>query len=269
MELNNLIPKLLTPGTKVLIKSGTKVNTMPGVTGSPVLDHGVIQQLSFLVTTFFLTYRLKCSWVISGAVEMGREVIGGFDKRILLKCAKAAAVGQPLLAHHIGNCLRELGLKGIGQCLYRLEDLRDNEEVIASILDGLYQSLCVPLINYNDAVTLEEIKQSIQLGADNDQLAAKIAILDGAKLVVFFTSIDGFMVDGLLVPSLQGQKEIELAIGSCDDSDASSGGMASKLKSAGELASQGIPSIICNGKDDSVVKALMRLELPVGTICLP
>jgi glutamate 5-kinase len=55
------------------------------------------------------------------------------------------------------------------------------------------------------------------------------------------------------VPLLHGVTEKELALAVGKGSELSTGGMASKLQSAGMVASNGIPVVIANGRTDGVI----------------
>lgn len=101
-----------------------------------------------------------------------------------------------------------------------------NRAHILSLLERASKQDAVPIVNYNDAVAVEELrkmeisaldkagKQHVEL-VDNDETAAQIACLTGAKTLLILTKLDGIFLDindpSSLITEITGTKEEVLA----------------------------------------------------------
>jgi len=122
----------------------------------------------------------------------------------------------------------------------------------------------LPIVNENDTVSIEEL-----MFTDNDELSGLIAKMVGAQMLVLLTGVDGLYNGN---PSEPGSEVIR-TIKAGDDlsryiqsekSSAGRGGMASKYKTASNVAASGIKVIIANGNRDNILIDLA--EKPEGTI---
>jgi glutamate 5-kinase len=93
--------------------------------------------------------------------------------------------GQLLYTHLLlGNCV-EVSVDN--------ELNRELDRVKAGIVEGLFKFLdvgMVPVINENDGVSTEEIREILSFG-DNDNLARLVAQAVGAELTIFITTVKG------------------------------------------------------------------------------
>lgn len=205
--------------------------------------------------------------VSSGAIGSGIEAMGWRKRPSTLKLLQmAAAVGQSRLMAAYDKLFSEHDIR-IGQILLTHEDLRHRtrhlnaSETISTLLDHRV----IPIINENDVVAIDEIKFG-----DNDLLAALTSLLIQADALVLLSTVDGFRAPTAAgrtkrVPYLAGISEKELALALGKGSELSTGGMASKLQSAGMVAENGVPVVIANGRSDGVLDRVLAGE-DAGTL---
>ena len=127
--------------------------------------------------------------VSSGAIALGRKVLGLPDGALTLEQSQAAAaVGQIRLARAYEEVLAPHGIV-TAQVLVTLEDTEDRRRYLNSraTMETLLGLGVVPIVNENDTVATDEIRFG-----DNDRLAAQIAVTVGADQLVLLSDVDGF-----------------------------------------------------------------------------
>ncbi len=127
--------------------------------------------------------------VSSGAIALGRKVLGLPDGALTLEQSQAAAaVGQIRLARAYEEVLAPHGII-TAQVLVTLEDTEDRRRYLNSraTMETLLSLGVVPIVNENDTVATDEIRFG-----DNDRLAAQIAVTVGADQLVLLSDVDGF-----------------------------------------------------------------------------
>ena len=215
--------------------------------------------------------RLAC--VLSDIQNMGYEVI--------LVSSGAIAVGRNKLKMKTGQCSimflydKFFGDydKTIGQILLNAEDIEQEEKKdnLINTFDALLEMGVIPIVNENDSVSYTEIESNDRLFGDNDMLSSVVAVLCRASKLVIFSDIDGFYnCDPRLHPDAKLIEEIDkiddevykLAGGA--GSRRGTGGMRTKLQAAALATSQGIDTIITNGKNPAALYDIIE-GVPVGT----
>lgn len=197
--------------------------------------------------------------VSSGAIGSGIEALGWRKKPTTLKLLQmAAAVGQSRLMAEYDELFSAHDIR-IGQILLTHEDLRHRTRHLnaSATISTLLEHRVIPIINENDVVAIDEIKFG-----DNDLLAALASLLIQADALILLSTVDGFRAPAgkgrtRRVPTLSGVSEKELALALGKGSALSTGGMASKLQSAGMVAENGIPVVIANGRSDGVLDRVL------------
>src|SRR5512138_3919580 len=201
--------------------------------------------------------------VSSGAVALGAERLGlvrakGKPWDIPTKQA-CAAVGQPHLMAAWGEALGAHGRK-VAQVLLTADDLASRKRFLNArrTLERLLDAGVVPVVNENDTVAVDEIKVG-----DNDSLAALVAGCVEANLVAMLTDVEGLYDRNpsepgavLLHEVARVTAEIERMAGGAG-SARSVGGMATKVKAARRLASQGIATALLSGRRAGALGALL------------
>jgi glutamate 5-kinase len=208
--------------------------------------------------------------VSSGAIGSGIEALGWSKRPSSLKLLQmAAAVGQSRLMAAYDELFSAHGIR-IGQILLTHEDLRHRMRHLnaQATMETLLAHRVIPIVNENDVVAIDEIKFG-----DNDLLAALTALLIQADALILLTTVDGFRAPAgagrtRRVPALAGVSEKELSMALGKGSELSTGGMASKLQSAGMVAENGIPVVIANGRRAGALEDALAGR-DVGTVIHP
>jgi glutamate 5-kinase len=245
-------PLSLKEARRIVVKVGTRV--LVDEDGRPNEDRfkALVDQLARLHNN-----GREIILVSSGAIGAGVEALGMSGRpKTLPDLQMAAAVGQMRLmnryAEHFANyqCI-------IGQVLLTHSDLEHRLRHLnaRNTMMNLLRHRIIPVVNENDVIAVEEIKFG-----DNDHLASLVSMLVDADLLVLLTSVDGLQAPArpnstemARVSYLSGVTEETLGLTWGKESELSSGGMASKLQSAGAAVSVGIPVIIADGYDSEVL----------------
>ena len=179
---------------------------------------------------------------------------------------------EKILYHKSGfsrNFYREKWNK-INDILEKLSEEEKKDNLI-NTFDALLEMGAIPIVNENDSVSYTEIESNDQLFGDNDMLSSVVAVLCRASKLVIFSDIDGFYnCDPRLHPDAKLIEEIDkiddevykLAGGA--GSRRGTGGMRTKLQAAALATSQGIDTIITNGKNPAALYNIIE-GVPVGT----
>lgn len=114
----------------------------------------------------------------------------------------------------------------------------------------------IPVVNENDSVSYTEIESEERLFGDNDMLSSVVAVLCKAKRLVILSDINGlYDSDSRLYPNANLISKIEkidesvYALAGGAGSRRGTGGMKTKLQAASLATSNGIDTIITNGKN--------------------
>ncbi|HMP72478.1 MAG TPA: glutamate 5-kinase [Kiritimatiellia bacterium] len=208
--------------------------------------------------------------VTSGAVGAGMQALGMARRPTAVPDLQmAAAVGQSRLMATYDELFAHEHIT-IGQILLTHDDLNHRTRHLnaRNTMLNLLQHGILPIVNENDVVAIDEIKFG-----DNDLLASLVSIMMDADYLVLLTTVDGFRLPAgpgrtrrASVLRDVGRDTLAHAIGK--GSDLSTGGMASKLTSAGMAVSTGIPVVIANGRTNRILTRIAD-GLDVGTLLLP
>ncbi|MBR9802707.1 MAG: glutamate 5-kinase [Rubinisphaera brasiliensis] len=235
--------------------------------------------------------------VSSGSIGAGMTLLGLTERpRDLPHLQAAAATGQAHLIGIYDQVFREHGYHA-AQLLLTADDFRSRSRYlnIRNTLRTLFEYGCVPIINENDTVSIDEIRSPLSSTApreadigltsrpkpllrgskfsDNDQLAAMVTNLLDAPLLIILSVIDG-LFDG--DPGEAGSKVIPIVeewddyLFECVGADRSSrgtGGMQSKLSAVKRAVSVGENVIIANGQTERILERILGGE-DVGTAFL-
>ena len=246
---------------RIVVKAGSKV--LVENSGRP--DE---KQLSALVgeLSAFRNNGGEVAFVSSGAVGAGLEALHMKARpKAMPDLQMAAAVGQIRLMSVYDALFSANGCQ-VGQVLLTHDALKHRERHLnaRNTLLNLIEHRIVPIINENDTISTEEIKFG-----DNDVLAALVAILIDADALILLSSTDGLRNDRNERVSFIEEVDDEVLEWVADKADhLSSGGMASKLKSAQIAAHNGIPVVIANGRNPGVLHHIFQ-GLDEGTLLFP
>ena len=204
--------------------------------------------------------------VSSGAVSAGRDELhpdhelDSVEQRQLF-----SAMGQVKLMTLYYDLFREYNIK-VGQVLttkdnFENEDSYQNQE---RCISTMLENGVLPIVNENDTVCLTEL-----MFTDNDELSGLIAEMMQAETLVLLTNVDGIYngdpkdPNTRIIPSVYYDRDIS-EYASDEKSSNGRGGIASKAKTAHEIANKGIRVIIANGNTPNILINLK--EQPMNTM---
>lgn len=194
-------------------------------------------------------------------VSSGAQVAGMSRLRLerkpdeITKKQALAAVGQCELMAIYDRFFSDYGYN-VGQILLNKQviDIPSLKENVTNTFNALLEYDCVPIVNENDSVEVEEIK----IG-ENDTLSALVATFIGADKLIMLTDVDAFY-DG--APEDEASRPIPV-IEVIDDrirqlaggagSDKGTGGMFTKVSAAEIATSAGIDVHIVYGKKPDLI----------------
>lgn len=205
--------------------------------------------------------------VSSGAIGAGLKVMGIAKRpKKLPDLQMAASIGQSYLLSLYSELFGAHGVR-IGQVLLTHDDLRNRVRHLnaRNAFLSLLKNRVVPIVNENDVVSVDEIRVG-----DNDVLASLVAMLVGADALILATTAPGYYQT-----TKAGKKELVSHISRVTDehfehtkgkgSELSTGGMATKLRAAGNVAQMGGLCAIVDGREPKNLVDVM-LGKPIGTI---
>lgn len=212
--------------------------------------------------------------VSSGAIAIGANKLGMKKRPTSMRLKQAAAaVGQCSIMFLYDKFFSDYD-KSIGQILLNAEDIEQEEkkENLINTFEALLEMGIIPVVNENDSVSYTEIKSQERLFGDNDMLSAVVAVLCRASKLVIFSDIDGFYDrDPRLYPAaklierISGIDENVRTLAGGAGSRRGTGGMKTKLQAAELATSQGIDTIITNGKNPAALYDIIS-GYSVGTL---
>lgn len=212
--------------------------------------------------------------VSSGAVAVGRKMIGLKEKPTTLAEKQAcAAVGQASLMTVYQKLFSEYHQLTAQILLTKFIMLNKiSRQNARNTFEKLNEMGVIPIVNENDTISTEEIKE-LGLG-ENDTLSAIVAALIHADLLILLSDIDGLYSDDPrknpdakfidLVPELT---EEYINMGKGAGTSFGTGGMKTKLSAARIAADSGADMIITNGNHVDNIRAVLNGE-QVGTLVL-
>lgn len=255
------------PYRRVVAKIGT--NLLTG--GTDEIDRGVASSLVGQVAALHAA-GTEVLVVSSGAIAAGRHRLGMPRPRRDIPARQVfAAVGQSRLMQLYDELFQERGIIA-AQTLLTRRDLADRQGYLnaRNTLLGLLEFGVVPVINENDVVAVDEIRDA-KIG-DNDTLSALVANLVEADLLVLLTDIDGlFSGDPRRAPDARRIERVERIdadierIAGAAGSERGVGGMLTKVRAAALATASGADVVILDGRAPDALVAAARGE-PRGTL---
>jgi glutamate 5-kinase len=213
--------------------------------------------------------------VSSGAIASGRHKLGISRKMRGIPYKQVlAAVGQSRLMHFYDSLFSQYDIT-VAQALLAKADLADRAGYLnaRNTLLALLEIRVLPIVNENDVVAVDEIKES-RFG-DNDNLSAMVANLVDADLLLILSDIAGlYTADPHLYPEARLIPQVEridakiekLAAGTT--SSLAIGGMVTKIEAAKLATTSGVTVVVADGREPEVILRVAGGEA-VGTRFLP
>lgn len=255
---------------RIVVKVGTRL-----VTGDE--QHLNLKDIAGVVDQIARLHRrgLQVIVVSSGAITAGRQRLKlkgrprGVPYRQVL-----AAVGQSRLMNTYEYLFDRYDIT-IAQALLTKTELSNRAGYLnaRNTLLGLMKAGAITIVNENDVISTEEIKE--RKFGDNDNLSALVANLVDADALVILTDIDGLYTadpgrdpSAELIPLVTEINAEIKKMAKATRSDVSTGGMITKLEAARLATASGVSVIIANGRTENVLERLVDGE-GLGTRFVP
>lgn len=249
---------------RIVVKVGT--STLTNDTGKSDL-----RAIDRLVCTLADIHNMGYEVILvsSGAIAVGRNKLNMQnrpDSSTMRMKQAAAAVGQCSLMYLYDKFFGDYD-KTVAQILLNAEDIEQEEkkENLTNTFNALLEMGVIPIVNENDSVSYTEIESEDRLFGDNDMLSSVVSVLCRAKRLVILSDIDGFYdSDPRLHPNAQLIEQIDsidesvYSLAGGAGSRRGTGGMRTKLQAAQLATSQGIDTIVTNGKHPETLYDIVR-----------
>lgn len=258
--------KALKDSKRIVVKVGT--STLTYENGSVNLMR--IEKLSRVISDI-CNMGKEVVLVSSGAIGVGKLRLEKKPETIREKQA-VAAVGQCALMHIYNKFFGEYS-HVVAQVLLT-RDVLENERMknnVCNTFDTLLEKGIIPIVNENDAISIDEIQNILNFG-DNDNLSAIVSTLVNADTLIILSDIDGFYDSDprtnedskMLKEVYEITPEIEECAGGAG-SNRGTGGMVTKLSAAKVATSNGIDMILANGENPEILIDILNGE-DIGTM---
>jgi glutamate 5-kinase len=255
---------------RIVVKFGTGLVTGGSDRLNPDIMSGLVAQVARLHEQ-----GREIIVVSSGAIASGRHKLGLSGKAGGIPYKQVlAAVGQSRLMHFYDQLFSQHHIT-MAQALLAKADLSDRAGYLnaRNTLLALLELRVLPIVNENDVVAVDEIKEA-RFG-DNDNLSAMVANLVDADLLLILSDIAGLFTadphrhaEAKLIPQVARiDAEIEkLAAGTT--SSLAIGGMVTKIEAARLATASGATVVVADGREPEVILRLAGGEA-IGTLFLP
>ncbi len=255
---------------RIVVKLGTGLLTG----GSDHLDQEVVSGLVNQVAQLHKQGR-ELIVVSSGSIALGKYKLGlsrkikGIPYRQVL-----AAVGQSRLMHVYDRLFQQHNIT-VAQALLAKADLSDRAGYLnaRNTLLALLELRVLPVVNENDVVAVDEIKEAIF--GDNDNLSAMVANLVDADLLIILSDIAGLYTadprsnpEASLIPQVERIDAGIERLASGTSSSLATGGMVTKIEAAKLATTSGVALVIADGREPDVILRLVAGKA-IGTRFLP
>lgn len=249
---------------RIAVKAGTSILTAAKgkVSGQKLesLGEGILEVMA---------QKRQVALISSGAIGFGMDVLKlakrPKDMALLQACA---AIGQGKLIHAYEKFFAHHGVH-TAQILLTRDGLEQRDRFLKArrTFEELLGLGVLPIVNENDTVATDEIGFG-----DNDVLSVQVAHLIHADLLIILSDVDGFFLqDGSRVREVGSEEEIDRELMKHIQSKSGEktvGGMKAKVDAARVAMRLGLPLLIVNGHEESILRRALAGE-DVGTFFVP
>jgi glutamate 5-kinase len=262
--------ELISDKKRIVIKVGTTTITYPE-TGN--INLGKLEKF----VRILINLRNQGKEVIvvsSGSIGVGRMALGMPHKpETVAEKQACAAVGQSRLMMIYEKLFNEYS-QLTAQILLTKESVLNEEcrENARRTFDALLGMGVVPIVNENDAISVEEL--SYGNFGDNDTLSAYVTKLVDADVLILMSDIDGLYTDD---PKLNPEARFIHRVYNIDESlekmakgtltESGTGGMWTKIQAAKIATGSNANMVIANGEDIYIINDIMDGK-KIGTLFL-
>lgn len=256
---------------RIVVKVGTSSLIQPDKTA----DLARIDQLAFVISTLN-NKGLDVILVSSGAMGFGLNVLG-LPKRpaeVALQQA-VSGVGQVAMMNLYAQVFGHYQNK-VSQILLTRDVVEFPESLnnVRNAFESLLSMRIIPIVNENDAVSVEEMDHITKFG-DNDCLSAVVAGIVRADLLLMLSDVDGLFDQN---PATCPHAELRRTVNQIDHetiqsaggagSGLGTGGMASKIKAAQIVFANGGRMVLMNSRRPRDILRVLDGE-DIGTLFAP
>ena len=205
--------------------------------------------------------------ISSGAVASGRGALPHLKNDDSVTGRQLfAAVGQAKLIEHYYNFFQEYDIS-VGQILTTKENFV-NQTLMTNqkrCMNAMLKNRIVPIINENDTVSIKEL-----MFTDNDELSGLVAEMMKAQLLIILSNVDGVFTgnpdepESELIRIVEAEDDYSQCV-SASKSKYGRGGMMTKMKTAKQVAVNGIEVRIANGTRQNIL--LDVILNPENAVC--
>ena len=255
---------------RIIIKLGTRLLTSGKDRLNLELMGGLVDQTARL-------HREGAEVIIvsSGAIASGREKFPHLDGKGKVPIRQIlASIGQGRLMHTYDYLFGRYGIS-VAQALLTKYDLSSRSGYLnaRNVLLELLRLKVIPIVNNNDVVSTDEIKE-LRFG-DNDSLSAQVASLMNADLLAILGDVEGLYTqdpgvypEAKLIPYVSHIDEKVIEMASPQANPQGMGGMRSKVQAAKLATGFGTAMVIASGKEREIILDLAEGK-PHGTLFPP
>ena len=263
MPSTHLRQTVLTAARRVVVKLGTQLLSRTG--GG--LDQSYLKRIAEQVAEL-RRRQIEVTIVCSGAISEGYTELGIARRpKDVADLQAMAAVGQPRLMLHLHQAFARFDMT-TAQLLLTRGDFDDRVRFlnIRNCVNHLHRRGCIPIINENDTVAVEEL-EAMRFG-ENDLLAAMICNALRADVLVLLTVVEGLQ-DGRRrrIDLVDDVHEVQAMV-RASTSRLGKGGMATKVQAARLVSEAGEIAVIAHGRESNVLPRLFDGEA-IGTVFAP
>lgn len=260
MPSSALRKHVLANARSIVVKMGSQLTTAEAGGPNRRFMRHIADQVAALIAR-----GIRVTLVSSGAVGVGFRTLGMDRKPTGVATAQAvAALGQSGLMSAWHQAFGRHGIE-TAQILLTREDVESRSRYlnIRNCINEAHKLGCMPVINENDSVSVDEIR----LG-DNDVLAAMLANALCCDALILLTGVDGLLDrEGQILEIVHDALDAR-ALVTDDTSTLGTGGMATKLEAARRVTDSGEIAVIANGNTRQILTRLIDGE-KLGTVFMP
>lgn len=252
---------------RLVIKVGTSSLVLP----NGKINLQKIDDLAFVISSLVNTGK-EVVLVSSGAMGFGLNVLG-LDKRPteIARQQAVSSVGQVAMMDLYARIFSRYQTT-VSQILLTRDVVEFPESLgnVTNAFENLLSMGIVPIVNENDAVSVDEMDHATKFG-DNDRLSATVASIVGADLLIMLSDIDGLFdknpnehADAVLRTSVTAINDEIIQSAGGSGSRFGTGGMLSKIKAAQQIFAAGGQMVLMNGASPRDIFKVLAGE-PIGT----
>lgn len=235
-------------GTNSIMKSSLEVN------------YKQLDRIAFVCTSL-MQDGIEVTLVTSGAIGVGASLmkLEKYPESIPDQQA-ISSIGQTTLMTLYSQFFNHYN-QVVGQILFTKDiiDFPTSYKNMQNALNRLLEKKIIPVINENDAVSVDELNHETKFG-DNDTLSAFVARTIDADLLIILSDVDGLHTanpavdpDAQLLSRVTEITDEISKMASGKGSEFSKGGMGTKLRAAELMLENNRHMVIANAKDPRIV----------------